>query len=157
MTVIAGVDLGQTCGIAVGLANEKPRLLSKELPKGMGAGASDFEVFVRSVIVEYDVEVLAWERPFIALARGRAGGSVLDAQGEVRTQRLYGQAFICTKLAHDYGLRTYREFPHKVRKSLVGNGRASEEQIMQFAHSCGMKPSCDHEADAFIIWKAAHG
>lgn len=155
--MVIALDLGRVAAAAVGNRGGRPALMSREFPADLGACAADFEGFIRGLITKHEPAVLAWERPFTAFRTDRYGKPLYDAQGEIRTQRLYGQAFNLEKHAHVGGIKTWFERPVRVRKQVVGRGNAKPEDIMRFAHSKGLKPANDHEADAFVIWSAACG
>ena len=147
MTILA-VDIGRFVGISVGRAGVRPTLLSRELPVSNGKIAVGFNGFIRSLILEHNPRKLAWERPFVDTRR-------FDAQGEIRTQRLYGQAFALEGFAEEYRLAFWCERPQTIRKRIIGAGNAKEDAIMAFVHRAGMKPSNHHEADAYVVWRAA--
>lgn len=114
-----------------------------------GAIASGFEGLMRAMIAEHRPTLLAWERPFLDMKR--------VAQGELRTQRLYGEAWTLIKLSHEYKLTTWFGRPASIRKRVIGKGNASEDEIMAFCHRNGLKPANPHEADSYLIWVAAGG
>lgn len=110
---------------------------------------TEFEAAVRGIIRREQPAVLAWERPFVQFNRAP------DAQGEVRTQRLYAQAAVCAKLADEHELLSCFDYPQTVRKKVVGSGRATPEAIMTFCRKSGVEPSSDHAADAYVVWRYA--
>lgn len=155
--IVIGFDLGRTAAACIGAPGRKPELITREFPIEYGAMASEFEGFVRGIIRKNNaISVFAWERPFIAL-RVKSGKAVLDAQGEIRTQRLYGQFHTLRKLAWESGLQEYFERPSVVRRDVIGKGNATSDDIMKFTHKAGLRPANDHEADAYVIWRAAIG
>ena len=148
--MILALDLGRFVGVAVGRVGERPILSSREFPLDIGALGNAFSGFVWGLIREHKPTRLAWERPFLNFAR-------MDAQGELRTQRLYGEAFALETIANQCGITTFSERPQTVRKRVIGAGNAKEDQILAFAHKAGLSPSNNHEADAYVVWCAAGG
>lgn len=141
--MIIGVDLGRCVGICVGI--DKPELEQVDLPQDLGAMMLRFEGAVRRVIRANSPSLICWERPFLNFTR-------MDAQGEMRTQRLYGQAATLAKLASEYEIACLSERPATVRKKVVGNGKADAETIMRFCQAQGVMPQSDHCADAYVMW-----
>lgn len=143
--LIIAVDLGRNVAAVYG-ADESALLIdSKELPQDLGAMMSDAEGWLRGLVRRVKPDMLFWERPFVTPNRH-------DAQGEIRTQRLYGQAALCARIAHDYSLRSDCAHPQTMRKAIVGAGNAKEDVIMRFCRSREFPASSPHEADAFVAW-----
>lgn len=141
--MILAVDLGRHAGICVGA--DRPELEQVDLPQDLGVMMSRFEGAVRGLIRANSPSLLSWERPFLNFTR-------MDAQGELRTQRLYGQAATMAKLASEYGIAGVCERPVTVRKKIVGSGKADADAIMQFCQAQGVMPQSDHCADAYVMW-----
>lgn len=142
--MIIAVDLGRHMGICVG--DEAPELEEVSLPQDLGPMMLRFEGIVRGLIRANSPTLLCWERPFLDFTRA-------DAQGMLRTERLYGQAATMAKLATEYGIASLSEQPRTVRKKIVGSGNADAEAIMRFCQGEGVMPQGDHCADAFLIWR----
>lgn len=141
--MIIGVDLGRCAGICVG--TDKPELEQVDLPQDLGAMMLRFEGAIRSVIRANSPTLLSWERPFLNFTR-------MDAEGELRTQRLYGQAATMAKLSSEYGIACVYERPAVVRKKVIGSGKADADTIMRFCQAQGVMPQSDHCADAYVMW-----
>lgn len=145
--MILACDLGRAAGFAVGAAHP-PQLFEHHFSQDIGAMMLDFESVVRGLLRRHEPTMLAWERPFITAQR-------MDAQGEIRTQRLYGQSAVLAKLTHEYGLKSATERPATLRKEILGKGNATPAQIMAFCHRNGVEPMNEHCADAYIVWRMA--
>lgn len=143
--MIIAIDLGRSAGFAIG-ADDPPHLEQIDMPEDLGRMMSAFEGAVRGKIREYRPRLLCWERPFITVNR-------MDAQGEIRTQRLYGQAAAAAKLAREYEIESLCERPASIRKKVVGAGNASEDDIMKFCVRAKAKPFSAHTADAYVVWR----
>ncbi len=141
--MIIGVDLGRCAGICVGI--DTPELEQVDLPQDLGAMMTRFEGAMRRVIRANSPTLLSWERPFLNFTR-------MDAQGMLRTERLYGQAATMAKLASEYGVASINDQPKTVRKKIVGSGAADADTIMRFCQAQGVMPQSDHCADAYVMW-----
>lgn len=140
-----GIDLGRHAGIAYGPKGGPCVLEESVLSQDVGKMMSEFEGAMRGYIRRLSPEFIVWERPFVIPNRH-------DAQGELRTQRLYGQSACMMKLAHEYDIRWDYQIPTSLRKSVMRRGAAKEDEIMKFCRTRGVNPSTDHQADAFIAW-----
>ena len=148
--MIIAFDLGRHVGICHGGRDEQPQLNHVELPLELGAIMTQFEGKARGFIRRLKPDFVFWERPFVAYGR-------FDAQGDLRTQRLYGQSACLAKIVYEESIPWGYEKPNSIRKKILGNGNADEKDIMRFAYKNGMSPVNDHEADAFLCWKFAAG
>lgn len=145
--VILAFDLGRSVGIAYGDVGGRVTLDQADLSESIGPMMSAFEGVVRGHIRRIKPDLVFWERPFIAIRPGR-----MDAQGEIRTQRLYGQAAALAKLAHEHEISSASERPMTIRKAIVGRGNATEEDIAAFCRKRDIEAPTPHQADAFVAW-----
>ena len=143
--IVLAFDLGRHAGVAYGDAGGLVRLEQIDLPQDLGPMMSGFEGAVRGLIRKTEPDFMFWERPFVTTNKH-------DAQGEIRTQRLYGQAAACAKIAHEYGIRNDSERPMTIRKAVIGRGNAKEEEIFAFCRRCGVDAVTAHRADAYVAW-----
>lgn len=144
---ILALDLGRHAGVAYGEVGGAVTLEQIDLAQNVGPMMSEFEGSMRGYIRRLEPQLIFWERPFIAIVPGK-----MDAQGEIRTQRLYGQSAAMAKLAHEYDVAWGYERPHSVRKAVIGKGNATEEEIAAFCRKRGVAAHTPHQADAYVAW-----
>lgn len=147
MTVLAW-DLGGVPAWCVGHPDSEPELGHIKPQKTLGLLLMEFEATLRGLIEREGVTVLAWERPFISFSKQYAGATV-------NAQRQFGQAGALERYATLHNLPNASYVAKTIRAGIIGDKNAKKPEIMAFARGEGMTVVNDHEADAYVVWRAA--
>lgn len=145
--MIIGLDLGGNVGVAWGEPGGAPELCTLKLSGPVGPMMSQFEGYLRSLLREWKVSLIAYEKPIIPFGKP-------SANSFVTAQRVFGQAGIILKLAHEYEVLPTPIQVRSVRKSYCGSAKAKPDDILRACYAIGVHPYDDHAADACLIWRA---
>lgn len=147
--MIIALDLGGNVGVACGPAGGSPTLSTWKIDGAVGPMMSRFEGNLRGLLRDWKIDVLAYEKPIIPFGRP-------SANTFVTAQRVFGQAGIILKLAHEFGVIPAPHEVRSVRKKFCGSAKAKPDDILRACYAIGVEPSDDHAADACLIWRAAN-
>lgn len=132
MTVIAGLDLATTSGIAV-MDNDKLIHAEAFRPKGKSDPEifHGFRVHLRALLVSFKVEYVGIEEPLRSdLTRKEKDGSAVPISNMKTFLRLYGIRAHALEICHALNI-DHTEFNQSTwRKAFLGNGRADKDMAL---------------------------
>jgi len=145
--VVLAFDLGRNVGTCAGSTGANAVVQTWNLPQLVGPMMASFEGKVRAQVEEYDPDVIAFERPVVPFGRG--------SRNTVKHMyTAFGQASVLLKIASQNDIVAVDYAAKSVRKTIVGSGKATSEQIITGCVKMGFSPSDDHSADAILVWAA---
>lgn len=107
----------------------------------LGARFCMFETAVRSLIVQYRPEVVAFEQPLLRADRA--------------ARLLIGLASVAELVATSYRLRCLEADPATIKKHLTGAGNADKAAMVKTCRLLGWDVTDDNAADALALWDYA--